>query len=46
MATLLLENLKLAMLYLFIASVIGLSHFDSETLGKMKRALKGLVGAR
>jgi hypothetical protein len=37
MTTLMLENLKLIVLFLLIGSVIGLSHFSGENPTKMKR---------
>ena len=41
MTDLLLENLKLIVLFLLIGSIIGLSHLSGEDLAKMKRAIHG-----
>ena len=41
MTALVLEHLKLAILYLLIAAIIGFSHLNSENLAKMKRKLGG-----
>jgi len=41
MTDLLLENLKLIVLFLLIGSIIGLSHLSGENLTKMKRAIHG-----
>ena len=41
MTDLLLENLKLIILFLLIGSIIGLSHLSGENLTKMKRAIHG-----
>jgi hypothetical protein len=41
MTDLLLENLKLIVLFLLIGSIIGLSHLNGENLAKMKRAIHG-----
>jgi hypothetical protein len=41
MTALVLENLKLAILYLLIVAIIGLSHLTAENLTKMKRRLGG-----
>ena len=38
MASLMLENLKLIILFLLIGSIIGLSHLTGENLTKMKQA--------
>jgi hypothetical protein len=41
MTDLLLENLKLIVLFLLIGSIIGLFHLNGENLTKMKRAIHG-----
>jgi len=41
MTDLLLENLKLIILFLLIGSIMGLSHLSGENLTKMKRAIHG-----
>ena len=41
MTDLLLENLKLIILFLLIGSIIGLSYLCDENLTKMKRAIHG-----
>ena len=38
MAALMLENLKLIILFLLISSIIGLSHLNGENLTKLKLA--------
>ena len=40
MAALMLENLKLIILFLLIGSIIGLSHLRGENLTDMKRAIR------
>ncbi len=41
MAELLLENLKLIILFLLIGFIIGLSHLTGENLTKLKRTFHG-----
>jgi len=45
MAAFLFDNLKLAILYAFIASVIVLSQPDGETPNRIKHTLKRWIGA-
>jgi len=45
MAALLLDNLKLAILYAFIASVIVLPHLNGETPARIKHTFKRWIGA-
>jgi hypothetical protein len=41
MTALVLENLKLSILFLLIGSIIGLCHLSGESLTEMKRAIHG-----
>jgi hypothetical protein len=42
MTDIMLENLKLIVLFLLFGSIIGLSHLSAENLTKIKSVLKGL----
>ena len=44
MTALMLENLKLIILFLLIGSIIGLSHLTGENLTKLKRAFRSRRG--
>ena len=41
MTVLMLEDIKLIILFVLIASIIGLSHLNAKNMTKMKRAIYG-----